>query len=239
MEHFILSAEKRDGIGKGVARKLRMKGFIPGVLYGPDTDPARLSVKTVSVAAFIRKFGHSNRLIDLDLEGDNRKVIIRELQRDPVSGALEHIDLYQVSMTRKLTLTVGVKLVGTPEGAKLGGILQHIVRDIEIACLPDDIPETIEVDVSHLEIGDSVHVSDIKVEKIDILIEQKRTIATVVPPTVVKTAAEEAAEKAEAEGEEAELAEGEVAEGAEGAEGEAKPAEGDEKKAEGDAKKKK
>jgi large subunit ribosomal protein L25 len=227
MEQFTLNAEKRDGIGKGVARKLRMKGYIPGVLYGPDIKSERVSIKTISVSAFLRKFGRSSRLIDLDINGDSRKVVIRELQKDPVSGALEHIDLYQVSMTRKLTLTVGLELTGTPEGATLGGILQHIVRDIEIACLPGDIPDKIEVDVSALEIGDSIHVSDISVDKVDILIDPKRTIATVVPPTVVKTAAEEAAEKALEEGEEAELAEGEVAEGEEG---EAKPAEGDDVK---------
>lgn len=236
MEQFKLNAEKRDSAGKGVARKLRMKGYIPGVVYGPDIESERVSVKSVLVSAFLRKFGRSSRLIDLDIDGDNRKVVIRELQRDPVSGALEHIDLYQVSMTRKLTLTVGLELTGTPEGATLGGILQHIVRDIEIACLPGDIPEKIEVDVSALQIGDSIHVSDITIEKVDVLIDEKRTIATVVPPTVVKTAAEEAAEKALEEGEDVELAEGEVAEGEEG---EAKPAEGEEtKKDEGKKEKK-
>jgi large subunit ribosomal protein L25 len=220
MEEIRLTAEKRDGAGKGGARKLRAKGFIPAVLYGPEIDPASVSVNTREITTLLRKTSAANKLIDLSIDGEDndRKVIIRELQRDPVTGIFKHLDLYQVSMTKKLNITVRVNLTGTPAGVKLGGILQHIVRDMEIACLPLDIPDKIEIDVSELEIGDSIHVSDISFDKVDIMIAQQRTIATVVPPTVVKTAAEEAAEAAEAEEGEELLAEGEEA-----VEGEAKP----------------
>jgi len=219
MDEIRLTAEKRDSVGKGNARKLRAKGFIPAVLYGPEIDPASVSINTREISTLLRTTGAANKLIDLNISGEDngRKVIIRELQRDPVTGAVKHLDLYQVSMTKKLNITVRVNLVGTPAGVKLGGILQQIVRDMDIACLPLDIPDKIEIDVSKLEIGDSIHVSDISLDKVDIMIAQQRTIATVVPPTVVKTAAEEAAEAAEAEEGE------ELAEGEEAAEGEAKP----------------
>ena len=221
MEVIKLTAAKREGSGKGDARKLRETGFIPGILYGPEIDPASISVNTLELGTLYRLEGASSRLIDLnfDNEKNGRKVIIREIQRDPVTGVFRHIDLYQVSMTKKLNITARIELVGIPAGVKLGGILQHIIRDLEISCLPSNIPDKIEVDVSEMEIGDSIHVSDISLEKMDVLIAQQRTIATVVPPTVVKTAAEEAAEAAEAE-EGEEVPEGEEA--AEG-EGEAKP----------------
>jgi len=238
MEEIKLTATKREGTGKGDARKLRTTGFIPGILYGPEIDPAPISVNALELSAMYRQQGTSSRLINLNFDGENndRMVIIREIQRDPVKGTLRHVDMYQVSMTKKLNITSRITLVGTPAGVKLGGILQHIIRDIEISCLPTDIPDKIEVDVSELEIGDSIHVSDISLDKVEILIAPQRTIATVVPPTVVKTAAEEAAEAAEAEGEE-------LAEGEEGAEGEAKPegegeAKADEKKDEGKEEKK-
>jgi large subunit ribosomal protein L25 len=227
MAEIKLSAEKRERIGKGAARKLRKTGCIPGVLYGPEIEPANVIVKTLELAGLLRAHGNAKRLIDLTLDGENggRKVIIRELQRDPITGDFRHVDLYQVSMTKRLHLTARVRLVGTPAGVKLGGIMQHIIRDLDIACLPSDIPDRVEVEVSDLEIGDSVHVSDISIDKVEILTNPARTIVTVVPPTVIKTAAEEAAEAAPEEEAVEEVAEGEAKpeeEGETGAEGEAK-----------------
>ncbi len=236
MEAIKLTAAKREGSGKGDARKLRATGLIPGILYGPEIDPAPISVNALELGAMYRRQGTSSRLIDLEFnnEKNGRKVIIREVQRDPVTGVFRHVDLYQVSMTKKLNITARIQLVGTPAGVKLGGILQHILRDIEISCLPSDIPDRIEIDVSALEIGDSIHVRDISIKKVDILANPTRAIATVVPPTVVKTAAEEAAEAAEAEAAEVEAVEGEEA-----AEGEAKPeGEAEAKKEEGKEEKK-
>jgi large subunit ribosomal protein L25 len=208
MEQIRLAIEKRGDIGKGAARKIRRDGYTPGILYGPETEAFPISVKTLELAALFRTHGHASKLIDLDMEGDEkpRKALIREIQRDPVTGQYRHIDIYQVSLSKKLHLSTRLRLTGTPAGVKLGGILEHIIREIEIACLPDDIPDKIEVDVSHLDIGDSIHVSDIAVDKVDILTNPKRTIATVVPPTVVKAAAEEAAAAAPAAEEAAEEA---------------------------------
>ncbi|MEW5925304.1 MAG: 50S ribosomal protein L25/general stress protein Ctc [Candidatus Zixiibacteriota bacterium] len=220
MEEIKLIAERRDGVGKGVARKLRAGGRIPGVIYGPETESLPVTVNVKELAALLRAQGGTGKLIALNLNDEPvpRKVIIRELQRDPVTGDFEHVDLYQVSMKKKLNLTVRIHLNGASEGAKLGGIMQHILRDLEIACLPDNIPDRIELDVSTLEIGDSIHVRDIKLEKVDILNNPDQTIVTVVPPTVIKVA-----EAAAVEGEEAEAAEGEAAEGAEGEEKKEEP----------------
>jgi large subunit ribosomal protein L25 len=224
MDEIKLIAERRDGVGKGTARKLRARGLMPGVVYGPETESQPVSINIKELAALLRAQGGTGKLIDLNLndEKEPRKVIIRELQREPVTGGYEHVDFYQVSMKKKLNMTVRVHLTGTPEGVKLGGILQHILRDLEIACLPIDIPDRIELDVSKLEIGDSIHVSHIQLDKVDILTPPVRTIVTVVPPTVIKVA-----EAAAGEGAEGEAAEGEAAEGA---------AEGEEKKEEAEKK---
>ena len=229
MEEIKLSAVKREDKGKGVAHKLRQAGSIPGVIYGPEIDPFALMINTRELANLIRKHGSSNMLIKLDVEGEkkSRNVIVRELQRDPVDGGFTHIDLYQVSPKKKLHLTTSIRLTGTPEGVKLGGILQHIIRELDISCLPGNIPDHVEVDVTALNIGDSIHVSDISIEKVEILTNPSRTLATVVPPTVIKKTVEEEAAEAEAAAEE----EAEAAAG-EGAEGEAKPEEGAEDKKE-------
>jgi large subunit ribosomal protein L25 len=228
MKEIVLTAEAREGVGKGVARKLRQIGMIPGVLYGPETKPLPLALKKSDLSGLIRHEGRTNMLIDLNVGADKnaRKVIIRSLHRDPVTGEYEHVDLYQVSMKKKLHMSIHVHLTGIAAGVKnSGGILEHVTREIGIACLPLDIPERIEIDVTNLEIGDSVHVRNIKLEKVDILTDIDQTIATVVPPTVIKTeAAPTTAEAATAE--------------AAPAEGEAKPAAGETAKKPGDVAKK-
>ncbi len=221
MKEITLIAEKRIGTGKEASHKVRQAGNIPGVIYGPDVEPVAVAMNTNDLSNLIRREGRTNMLIDLNVSGEDapRKVIIRELQRDPVTSSPKHIDLYQVSLKRKMNLAVGVHLIGVPDGVKnSGGILQQVRRQIEISCLPTAIPDKIEIDVSEMTIGDSFHVEDIELENVDIMTDKKLTIATVVPPTVIKSATEEAAEEG-VEGEEG-------AEAAEGAEGEAKPEEG-------------
>jgi large subunit ribosomal protein L25 len=240
MKEIRLNAETRHGVGKGNARKIRRTGMVPGILYGPETKPLNLALKANELAGLIRHEGRTNMLIDLGLANDKapRKVIIRELQRDPVTGTLKHVDFYQVSMKKKIHISVRVNLVGIASGVKnAGGILEHVTREIEIACLPTNIPERIEVDVSKLEIGDSVHVRDLKIENVDVITDINQTIATVVPPTVIKTEAAPAAAAEAVEGPEAAPAEGEgkpegeAAKKPEEAAKEAKPAkEGKEKK---------
>jgi len=200
MAIVILKGERRDGIGKSVARKLRGAGRVPAVYYGRGEQPLPLSVQARELEGILHAAAGSNVIVDLKVEGDaesERKAILREIQRHPVRGSILHVDLQHISLTEKITVEVEVTLVGTPVGVKDGGgILEHLLREVELECLPTDIPSHVVVDVSHLNIGDSVHVSDIKVENAEVLTEADRTVATVVPPTVLeepKPAEEEAA----------------------------------------------
>ncbi len=232
MKELNLTVQKREGTGKGPNRRLRQAGDVPAIVYGPETAPIPVRVNYRVLYRLMHGI-HLNTLINLDIEGDGgpaRKVIIRELQKNPVSGDLIHIDFHSVAMDRPITVTVPVRTIGIPVGVKtFGGIVEHIQRDITISCLPAHIPEEVTLDISELNVGESLHVSNLVLENVTILDESTRTLVTVVAPTVVKSAAEEAAAAAaEGEGVEGEAVEGEAAEG-EAAEGEEK-AEGKDKK---------
>jgi large subunit ribosomal protein L25 len=233
MKEIVLSVGKREGTGKESSHRLRSNGFIPGIVYGPETDSLSVSINHRELIGLIRREGRTNMLIDLKLEGENngRKVVIREIQSDPVSGEFRHVDFYQVSMKRKLNTMIKVNLTGIPDGVKnAGGILQQVRREIEVLCLPSNIPEGVDIDVSELNIGDSIHIGDLEIDKVDIITEKRLTIATVVPPTVIKAAATEA--EAEAEAEVEGEAEGEAAPEGEAAEGEKAEEKKEEKPAE-------
>lgn len=193
-----LNGEQRADVGKGVARKLRAAGRIPAVYYGRGETPMPLVVNAKEVDVLLHGASGANVIVDLQVSGAataDRKALIREIQRDPVQGNILHIDLQHISLTERITVEVPIELVGVPTGVKDGGgILEHLLRDVEIECLPTDIPERLEVDVTALAIGDTLHVSDIKAERVTIVTEADRAIATVVPPTVLEEAkpAEEA-----------------------------------------------
>jgi large subunit ribosomal protein L25 len=200
-----LKGARRSGIGKGVARKLRQTGSIPAVYYGRGEDPIVLTVVVKELEEVILKAEGSNVIVDLKVDGDggsDRKALIREIQRDPVGGHILHLDLQHISLTERITVEVPIVLTGIPIGVKDGGgILEHLLREVEVECLPTDIPSRLEIDVSALNIGDSLHVSDLKTEKATILTEGERPIAAVVPPTVLEEAkpAEEGEAAAEPE----------------------------------------
>jgi|SRR5690349_5866870 large subunit ribosomal protein L25 len=200
-----LKGARRSGIGKGVARKLRQTGSIPAVYYGRGEEPIVLTVVVKELEEVILKAEGSNVIVDLKVDGDgvgDRKALIREIQRDPVGGHILHLDLQHISLTETITVEVPVVLTGIPIGVKDGGgILEHLLREVEVECLPTDIPSRLEIDVSALNIGDSLHVSDLKADKVTIVTEGERSIAAVVPPTVLEEAkpAEEGAAAAEPE----------------------------------------
>ncbi len=213
MDRYQLKAEKRESTGKGVARRLRSRGQMPAILYGAGTDSLPLSVDIHDMELLLNKVSPSQALLDLDIQngGNNKKtVMIKELQIDPLKFNYLHVDFYEVKMDQQITTTVPVVAVGTSKGVEEGGILQIIRRELEIICLPGDIPEQIEIDITDLEVGDSLHVQDIQTgDKLEIPYETNFTVLTVVSPAMEK------AEEAEAEeGEEA--GEG-VEEGAEAA----------------------
>ena len=205
MERPVLTAETREEVGKGAARKLRAKGLIPAIFYGSRSKSISLVVDPNELAKALQTEAGDNVVIDLDIrkgdQSDRKVVMVKDLQIDPLQRTALHTDFYEVTMDEMVTVEVPIHLVGKAEGTKVGGILEQIRRTIQIQCLPGDIPKGIDVDVSPLKIGDSIHVQDLKAEKAKILFETNFTIATVVPPVVeekvVEAAAPEAAEGAE------------------------------------------
>jgi large subunit ribosomal protein L25 len=205
MERPVLTAEIREGIGKEKARKLRLRGLIPAIFYGPRSQTIPLVIQSKDLAKALQTEAGENVLIDLDIrkgaQSDRKVVMLKDIQIDPLKRVTLHTDFYEVTMDEMVTVEVPVHLIGKPEGTKVGGILEQVRRVIEVQCFPGDIPKSIDVDVSALKIGDSIHVQDITVEKAKIISETNFTIATVVPPVVeekvVEAVVPEAVEGAE------------------------------------------
>jgi large subunit ribosomal protein L25 len=203
MKTYDLIAYTRKAGGKGSARQCRREGRIPAILYGMDIKPRPLAVIARDFANAARRADTIHMMVNLQLDGNGQTAmaLVREVQKDPLSNKIVHIDFLHVSPERELTLTVPVHLKGIPDGVKThGGIVQHILRDLEIEALPANIPEFIEVEVEALGIGDSVHVRDIAHENVTILSDPRKTVVTVVPPTVIKETVTTAAAEAEAAG---------------------------------------
>jgi large subunit ribosomal protein L25 len=188
--------------------------LIPAVFYGPEADPVLLSLKSVDLEKLIKTGAGENVLIDLAIETDkstlSHTAMLKEIQLDPVKQTILHVDLYEISMDKKIQVEVPITLTGTALGvSEEGGILQQVSRTLEISCLPNNIPDAFELDVTDLKIGDSLHVSDLKIpQDIEVLVEEELTVATVVPPTKVEEIEPEVPE--EEEEEEREEVEGEA-----------------------------
>ena len=246
MREIPITVQRRHDKGKGVARQIRMAGRIPGVVYGPETDPIPVSVEEREFRTAMRH-ASSGSILNLSLDGKETKAVLREMQRDPVTSRVLHIDFHAISMNKPIHVAIPIHFVGTPVGVKVdGGIMQATMREIEISCLPINIPEHLEVNVSELRIGDSIHVGNVSIPNATILADAQRTIVVISAPTVIKAeaaaveaeaAAVEGAEGVAAEGAEA-AAEGEAGkkEDGKGAKGDAKPLKGDAKPLKGDAK---
>lgn len=194
MERLSINAEKREGHGKGTARSLRREGMVPAILYrAGKSQSIKLSGK--ELAKLINTISGEQVIVDLHFaDGEKKLALLKEYQLDPIKGELLHTDFFEVSLTETVRVTVHVVTVGEPIGVKRdAGILQYALREVEIECLPDKIPGKIEVDIAKLELGQSVHVSDLKFEEgIKVLTEPGDVIVTVVAPV------EEAAPAAEA-----------------------------------------
>jgi large subunit ribosomal protein L25 len=214
---FALGVELREGRGKGVARKLRAAGRIPGICYRRNAESIAVSLDPRELDLVLRNASAGiNTLLDLKVAGggdfDGRQVLVKELQRDPISGAYLHADLYAVDLKQTIHVSIPIQIKGSAIGVTLGGgILDHATRELDVECLPNAIPEEFAVDVSQLEIGDSIHVRDLGVpEGVEILNDPDVPIVSVVAPAVVEEEAP-AEEELEAEGEEGALdAEGEA-----------------------------
>jgi len=205
MERPVLRAEIREGTGKEKVRKLRAKGLIPAIFYGPKTKTIPLVVDSKELVNTLKTEAGENVLIDLhimkDAKTDRKVVMVKDIQIDPIQMKMIHTDFYEVTMDTMVTVEVPIHLIGKPEGTKMGGILEQVRRVIQVQSLPGDIPKSIDVDVSFLNIGDSIHVKDIQAGEFKILVDSNVTIATVVPPVVEEKVAEAVVAEA-AEGEE-------------------------------------
>jgi len=202
-----INVELRQEAGKGVARKLRAAGRIPGVCYRRNAESAAISLDPLVLEMLIRKASLGvNTLFDLKVAGggdfDGRQVLVKDIQRDPVSGRFLHADLYAVDLAQKIHVSIPIHLTGTAAGVTLGGILDHALRDLQIECLPDAIPEEFSVDVSELEVGQSIHVRDLSIpDGVELLGDINLSIVSVVAPAAAEEEAvveEELEEGAEA-----------------------------------------
>lgn len=209
MEKVSLEAEIREKTGKGSSGRLRRTGYIPAILYGEKEKSQPLIVNIKDLEKALSTEAGENVIISLKVGDKTRTVIVKDLQTDPVRGDFLHVDLCQISLKERLKAAVPIEVRGEAPGVKEGGILQHRLREIEVECLPTEIPESIPVDVSGLSIGDSLHVKDLRViGDIKILAGGEESVVSVVPPTIEEVAPptpEEAAAEPEVIGEEKEV----------------------------------
>ncbi len=212
MSSTLINVEVRNDIGKQAAKRLRRQGRVPGVYYSGGVDPVALSVDARELRAAL---AHKSSIMDVRLgSAEPVKCIIREVQWHPVYGTPVHVDFMGVKLTEKITMEVPIRLTGTAAGVKDGGTLQQLLRSLEIKCLPLDIPDAVDIDVSNLNIHDAIYVRDLPAEKFEILNEPEQMVVSVLAPRLEETpapaAAPETAEpevighgkKAEEEGEE-------------------------------------
>jgi large subunit ribosomal protein L25 len=186
LEIIELKANLRSATGNGPARVLRRDGKIPAILYGPKTDPILLHVDTHGLELALKKGKIGQSLFNLTVENGNsfsKTVMIRELQAQPATHAFLHADFYEIDMDRKTTVNIPVVLTGKAKGVELGGVLQVVCRELTVLCLPSNIPDAIRIDISDLDIGDSLHARDIHLgEGIEIDSDVNFTVVTVLSP---------------------------------------------------------
>ena len=203
------NATPRDGVGKGAARTLRSKGEIPAVIYGHGREPQALSLNARDLDKMLGHIQAESTVIEVTVGGATSKTLIREIQRHPIRRQILHVDFQALVAGEKVTVSIPIMLQGIPEGVRLGGgVLDQTLREIEIKVDPSSIPDHIEFDVTNLVIGDSVHISDLKVpEGVEILDDPETSVVVVAAPRAVieETAAVEAVEGAEGVGSEPEV----------------------------------
>ena len=225
MEKIDLQASVRETVGNGPARVLRRAGQIPAVLYGRNTEPVLLSVNSKELEQVLGKGSFGQFILNLVIQNGKKvtkAAMIKELQTHPVSGQLIHIDFYEIDMKRQIKVMVPVVTTGKSIGVEEGGMLNIVRRELEVFCLPGDIPESFEIDISEMTIGDSVHLEDVPLgDNVEVVSDVNYTVVTVLSPKVEEEEVVEEEEEGLEEGEEG--AEGEAAEGE--AKPEAKPEE--------------
>lgn len=203
---MIIKAQSRDTTGKNPAYRLRVKGVIPAVLYGHNFPPIPLSINVAELNAILQPTGrgtgeHVLHKIAIEDRADIpvKEIMIKELQRDPITQKILHVDFYTVRMDEKIIVPIRLNITGKAPGVQKGGILQLILREIKVKCFPADIPPSFEVDVSTLEIGQSLHIRDLTMPgNLEIHEDLNAPMVSVIAPTVVKEEAPAPEEVAEA-----------------------------------------
>jgi large subunit ribosomal protein L25 len=202
-EISILAAESRERAGKGTARAARRAGRIPAVIYGDKKEPLMFTVEERLIKRELKRAGFFTRLYDVELAGKKHRVLARDVHFDPVTDAPLHIDFLRVSKTTSVTVEVPVSFVNEEScpGIEVGGVLNVVRHTVELDCRADDIPASIEVDLSGFEVGASIHISHVKLpDGVTPAIQDRDfTIATISAPSALRS---EASDAAEAEGEE-------------------------------------
>jgi large subunit ribosomal protein L25 len=184
MSDIKLPAKKREISTKGAVNQARKQGFVPGVFYSKGSDPVAFTVSELTLKPVV--YTSETHLINLEIEGQEPvRCILKDVQFDPVTDRIIHIDLYGVTVGQTLQLQVPVQIVGSAKGVKEGGKLQVQLHKVDVECLPKDIPDHIEINVSDLDIGDSVHAGDIKIENVEIITPEDVVIVTVSAPKAV------------------------------------------------------
>jgi len=206
MEKILVKADRRPELGKGGARSLRRAGMIPAVVYS-EGNSMPIKVQGKQMTKLIYSGGGEHALITIELNEDGAKtsehpVLVKDYQRDPVSEELLHVDFMEVSLEKLVNVTIRIEIVKQPASIKMGGIMQHRLREVEVECLPTQIPDRIDVNAESIEIGHSLHVSDLQVpEGVKIITDPSEVILLVSAPAVEEAApaAEAAAAPAEPE----------------------------------------
>ena len=226
MEKIELQGNLRTKTGKGTARQLRRDGLIPGIVYGQNEN-LMVSVGRKDINRLLQK-AKANSILYLKVDKEKEKmVMIKELQKDVVTMDFLHVDLLEISMKKKLKISVPIEETGMAMGIKMGGILTHLLRELKVECLPENIPEAVKIDVSNLDIGQTLYVRDIKVpDDVTILSNSDEVVCVVSLPEAEKS--KEAEEEAEEEAEAPEATVGDVT---------AEPAAGVKEKSEGNKEK--
>jgi len=210
MEQFEIIAEPREDMGKGASRRLRREGKIPGVVYGAEKDATSIMMSQNEIMHHLENEAFYSHILTLRVGKKKEKVVLKDLQRHPYKAAVLHVDLQRVDENEKLTMRVPLHFINENIciGVKQdGGVVSHVMTDLEISCLPKDLPEYIEVDLAEVNVGEGIHLSDLKMpEGVEIAAlihggDAAQTVATVHIPKVVIEVEDELVDEAEAEAE--------------------------------------
>ncbi|MDY7094300.1 MAG: 50S ribosomal protein L25 [Acidobacteriota bacterium] len=207
MSDLVIEVQSREQSGSNASRRLRKQDLIPAILYGGNKESVSIQVQRRTILDLLHTSAGENAVFELVLGKQRRHAMIHELQVDPLTGQVEHIDFQRINMSEKVTVQVPVETLGVPVGVKTdGGILDFVTREVALECLPSDIPTHVELDVSELHIGQHLEAKDLQLpEKVELLEEEDRVIVSIAAPRLVEEPEDEEDELLESAAEEPEV----------------------------------